>query len=68
MSIDLIDIYRAAKVLIDDLGDGAADHAESIATTHLQRGDIEGHATWKRIIAAIRELSTVDRPLGTALN
>jgi len=52
---DDIDIYRAAKLLIDKHGDGADIIAIKRATKMLDDGDVDGYAVWKRITNAIKE-------------
>ncbi len=55
MTSDL-DNYRSAKLLIDQQGEDAATHAAMEAEKLMAKGDMEGVATWKRVIAAIEEL------------
>jgi hypothetical protein len=55
MTSDL-DIYRAAKLLIDKHGDEAALYAAGRADLLLEEGDAAGAATWHRIVAAVEEL------------
>ena len=50
------DIYRSAKLLVDQHGEDAATHAAMEADKLMAKGDMEGAATWKRVIAAIEEL------------
>ena len=52
---DDIDIYRAAKLLIDKHGDEADVIAIRWATKMLDDGDVDGYAVWKRITNAIKE-------------
>ena len=52
---DDIDIYRAAKLLIDKHGDGADIIAIKRATKMLDDGDVDGYAVWKRILGAIKD-------------
>jgi hypothetical protein len=49
-------IFRAAKLLIDQHGGEAATFAAGRADDLLEEGDIEGSAVWRRILAAIEEL------------
>ena len=51
-----LDIYRAAKLLIDQHGDDAPLHAAERADQLLEEGDTEGAAIWRAIVAAIEEL------------
>ena len=45
-----IDIYRAAKLYIDQHGDQAALQAAMQSDALLEAGDMEGAATWRKII------------------
>ncbi len=58
MTIDDIDIYRAAKLLIDKHGDEAAITATKRATELLGAGDVDGYAVWKRVLQAIEQLAS----------
>ncbi len=55
MTSDL-DIYRSAKLLIDQHGEDAARHAAMRADALLEAGDMEGKAVWLRILSAVKEL------------
>ncbi len=55
MTYDL-DIYRSAKLLIDQHGEDAAIHAAMQADACSEKGDLEGKAVWLRVIKAIKEL------------
>ena len=57
-----IDIYRSAKLLIDQHGDEAAIHAAMEADACLERNDFDGKATWIRVIEAIKELLDQEPP------
>ena len=50
------DIYRAAKLVIDQHGDEATDFAAGQGDLPLEEGDMEGSAVWRRILEAIDEL------------
>ncbi len=58
MTIDDIDIYRAAKLLIEKHGDEAAITATKRATEALDAGDVDGYAVWKRVLQAIEQLES----------
>ncbi len=58
MTIDDIDIYRAAKLLIEKHGDEAAVITIKRATKMLDDGDVDGYAVWKRILQAIEQLES----------
>ncbi len=51
-----IDIYRSAKLLIDQHGEDAGLEAAMQADAMLEKGDVEGAATWRRIVKAVEEL------------
>ena len=51
-----IDLWRAAKLLVDRYGEGACVEAAMRADDMLDQGDREGRAVWLRILEAIREL------------
>jgi hypothetical protein len=50
------DIFRAAKLLIDQHGEDAALRAAHRADELLEEGDVNGSAVWGRILAAVKEL------------
>ncbi len=56
MTVDDIDIYRAAKVLMDRYGHDAPLLSIKRATDMLDSGDVDGYAVWKRIVDAIKEM------------
>lgn len=59
-----IDIYRSAKLYIDQHGDQAALQAAMQADALLEAGDMDGAATWRKVIAAIEILQPTE-PVGT---
>lgn len=59
---DAPDAYREALSLIDQHGDTAPIFAAMEADAALDAGDLDGAATWRRVVAAIRELQ--DAPAG----
>jgi hypothetical protein len=65
--IEAPDIFRAAKLLIDQHGEDAPLRAAQRADELLKDGDIDGSAVWGRILAAINELRR-GRLEGEALN
>ena len=56
-----IDIFRSANVLIREHGAGAAPGAAQRADAMLERGDVDGCAVWKRIVAAIEDIERTER-------
>ena len=67
MTSDL-EIYRSAKLLIDRHGDDAVIEAAMRADKMLEQGDLDGLATWKRILRAIEELRVGKRPKDATVN
>ncbi len=58
-----IDIYRSAKLYIDQHGDDAALQAALRADALLDTDDLDGAATWRKIIKAI-EVMRATEPSG----
>jgi len=54
--IQEIDVWRAAKVLVDQHGDEAPIQAAMRVDDMLERGDLEGRRVWKKILEAVEEL------------
>jgi len=54
--IEEIDVWRAAKMLVDQHGDEAPFHAAMRVEDMLERGDLEGRQVWKKIIEAAENL------------
>ncbi len=67
MTSDL-DIYRAANGLIKQYGDAADIEAAMRAEQYLAAGDVEGEAVWLRIVKAIEELLSEERPEGAEVH
>ncbi len=63
-----LEIYRSAKLLIDRHGDDAVIEAAMMADKMLGTGDLDGLATWNRILRAIEELRARERPEGEKLH
>ncbi len=57
-----LDIYRAANELIKQFGDAADIEAAMRADELMDAGDMEGRAVWLRIVKAIEELLSEERP------
>ena len=53
---DNIDIYRAAKLYVDQHGDQAATQADAL----LAAGDMDGAATWRKIVKAVEVLQKTE--------
>lgn len=63
-----VDIWRTAKLMIDKHGDDALIQAAMRADEMLAAGDMDGRATWHRIIRAIEELQAQTPPDGARVN
>ncbi len=61
MTSDL-DIYRSAHELIEQHADAADIEAAMRADELAEDGDMEGRAVWLRIVKAIAELLSEERP------
>ena len=61
MTSDL-DIYRSANELIKQHGEDAPILATMRADELMDTGDMEGRAVWLRIVKAIEELMSKERP------
>ena len=67
MTSDL-DIYRAANELINQHGDDAPIHAAMRHDQLLERDDVDGCATWKRILKAIDEMLVSEVPANSTVH
>ena len=56
MSVAEIDIWRSAKLLIDQHGDEAPIHAAMRVDELLEASDLDGYTVWKRVLKAVEEL------------
>ncbi len=62
-----LDIYRSAQVLVKHHGEDAPIRAAMRADALLEAGDLDGLAVWKRILRAVGELLSKERPPGASL-
>ncbi len=62
-----LDIYRSAQVLVKRHGQVAPIHAAMRADALLEAGDLDGAAVWKRILRAVGELLSKERPAGASV-
>ncbi len=60
--LDGLDIDRSANVLVKRHGQDAPIHAAMWADELLEAGDLDGYAVWKRIVKAVEELLSKERP------
>ncbi len=67
MTSDL-DIYRSAAALIKQHGQDAPIHAAMRADAMLEAGDLDGVATWRRILRAVEELQGAAPKPGEAVH
>ncbi len=67
MTSDL-DVYRAAHILIERHGDDASIEAAMRADELMEAGDMEGVAVWLRIVKAVEELQSKERPGGAEVH
>ncbi len=63
MTSDL-DIFRSANELRKQFGDAADIEAAMRADERLAAGDMDGEAVWLRIVKAVEELQSKERPEG----
>ncbi len=63
-----IDIYRAASVVMKQYGKDAQIHSTKRASAMLDKGDLGGHAAFKRILQAIEELQRKAPKSGEAVH
>ena len=63
-----IDLYRSANELIEQHGEDAPILAAMRADELMEAGDMEGRAVWLRIVKAIEELLSEERPEGAEVH
>ncbi len=51
-----LDIFRSANVLVKQHGEDAPIEAAMRVDAMLEKGDLDGHGVWKRILRAVEEL------------
>ena len=64
---DALDIFRAAKLVIDNHGEDASLYAAARTAVLAGKGDAEGAAIWPQIAEAVEELQRKRRS-GEAVN
>jgi hypothetical protein len=55
-----IDIYRSAKILIDQFGQEAEEFASKRMADLMARDDAKGASIWLGIVSAIHDLNTLN--------
>ena len=68
MPVNERDIWRAARLLVDQHGRDAPAHAGQRAGELLASGDMEGQAVWKRILKAVEALTRTKCRRRNAMN
>lgn len=68
MSISDLDIYRSARLLVKRHGDDAVRYAAERADVLARAGDEDGRVVWRRIAAAVEELSRTGPSPDEAMN
>jgi len=63
-----LDTYRSANELIKQHGEAADIEAAMRADECLAAGDMEGEAVWLRIVRAVEELLSEERPEGAEVH
>ena len=66
--IPALDIWRSASVLVKRHGEDAPIHAAMRADELLEAGDLDGVATWRRVLRAIEELQGTKPKSGEAVH
>ncbi len=62
-----LDIFRSAQALMKQHGTDASIQAAMRADAMLDKGDLDGYAVWKRILQAVGELLSKERPDGATV-
>ena len=62
-----LDIYRPAQVLVKRHGQDAPIEAAMRADAMLEAADLDGYAVWRRILKAVEELRSEERPRSATL-
>ncbi len=62
-----LDIFRPAQALVKQHGGDAPIRAAMRADSMLDKGDLDGYAVWKRIVKAVEELLSKERPAGVTV-
>jgi hypothetical protein len=63
-----LDIYRSARIWLDQHGEAAIAEARSMVAAMRQQNDDDGADTWLRIIVAIEELRRNQAKPGELVN
>ena len=63
-----IDIWRTAWLMVERYDGGAGFEAAARADELMEAGDLDGAATWRRILDAVEEFQRKERGAGDAVN
>ena len=63
-----VDVYRTAKLLINEHSEEAPIEAAMRADEFLTKGNLEGQATWLRVLAAVKELQATKPEIGVSIH
>ncbi len=63
-----LNIYRSANVLVKQHGEDAPVQVAMRADAMLEKGDLDGAATWRRILRAVEELQGSEPKPGEAVH
>lgn len=63
-----IDIWRTAKILVEQHGEDAPIHAAMRCDEMLDKGDLDGRAVWMAIKRACDDLLSPSCPNGASVN
>ena len=59
-----LDLFRSAQILINQYGEDAPGRALLQVDQFLEKGDKDGHAVWRRVAEAVREVLRTEPPDG----
>ena len=63
----ILGLFVLANLLVKQHGQDAPIYAAMRADAMLDKGDLDGYAVWKRIVKAVEELISKERPAGVAV-
>ncbi len=63
----ILGLFVLANLLVKQHGQDAPIYATMRADAMLDKGDLGGYAVWKRILRAVEELLSKERPDGAAV-
>ena len=61
-------LYRSANLLVEQHGEDARVHAAMRADAMLEKGTLDGLATWKQILRVVEELQRTAPESGEAVH